>query len=310
MAASSRKGRRRKSSPIPRSRSFISEARMADARRAAPILEVRGLDVYYGRSHALQGVDLTLDSGVLSVVGRNGMGKTTLCKTIMGLARATGGSVLMRGEDLLSLQPAQVARLGVGYVPQGRRLWRSLTVDEHLRMIAGKRRRGWTAERIYDTFPGLAERKSHGGAQLSGGEQQMLAIARALVTNPRLLIMDEPTEGLAPVIVAQVEEILVRLGEEGDIAVVVVEQNIGVATAVSKNVAIMVNGRVNRLIESARLASDRDLQQRLLGVGRHSQAELEIDAEVKDAAAAGSASPRSLSLAPKRVYISNPTLPT
>ena len=174
---------------------------MADARRAAPILEVRGLDVYYGRSHALQGVDLTLDSGVLSVVGRNGMGKTTLCKTIMGLVRATGGSVRIAGEDLLSLQPAQIARLGVGYVPQGRRLWRSLTVDEHLRMTAGMRRGAWTVERIYDTFPRLAERKNNGGGQLSGGEQQMLAISRALVTNPRLLIMDEPTEGLAPVIV-------------------------------------------------------------------------------------------------------------
>jgi uncharacterized protein (UPF0261 family)/ABC-type branched-subunit amino acid transport system ATPase component len=283
---------------------------MADARRAAPILEVRGLDVYYGRSHALQGVDLTLDSGVLSVVGRNGMGKTTLCKTIMGLVRATGGSVRMSGEDLLALQPAQVARLGVGYVPQGRRLWRSLTVDEHLRMIAGMRPGPWTVERIYETFPRLAERKNNGGAQLSGGEQQMLAISRALVTNPRLLIMDEPTEGLAPVIVAQLEEMLVRLGEEGDIAVLVIEQNIGVATAVSKNVAIMVNGRVNRLIESARLASDRELQQRLLGVGRHSQAAPEFDAEVQDDVAAPSPSPRPPSSAPRRVYISNPAPPT
>src|ERR1700726_5068174 len=285
MAASSRKGRRRKSNPTPRFSSFIWERAMilekdmADARHAAPILEVKGLDVYYGSSHALQGVDLTLDSGVLSVVGRNGMGKTTLCKTIMGLVRATGGSVRMSGEDILSLQPAQIARLGVGYVPQGRRLWRSLTVDEHLRMIAGMRDGAWTVSRIYDTFPRLAERKNNGGAELSGGEQQMLAIARALVTNPRLLIMDEPTEGLAPVIVAQVEDMLVRLGEEGDIAVLVIEQNIGVATGVSKNVAVMVNGRVNRLIESSRLASDRDLQQRLLGVGRHADAELEINAE-------------------------------
>jgi len=283
---------------------------MADVRRAAPILEVRGLDVYYGRSHALQGVDLTLDSGVLSVVGRNGMGKTTLCKTIMGLVRATGGSVRMAGEDLLSLQPAQVARLGVGYVPQGRRLWRSLTVDEHLRMIARLRRGAWTVERIYDTFPRLAERKNNGGAQLSGGEQQMLAISRALVTNPRLLIMDEPTEGLAPVIVAQVEDMLVRLGEESDISVLVIEQNIGVATAVSKNVAIMVNGRINRLIESSRLAADRDLQQRLLGVGRHADAESGIDAEINGNAAARPASPQPQRLAPQRVYISNPTPPT
>jgi uncharacterized protein (UPF0261 family)/ABC-type branched-subunit amino acid transport system ATPase component len=284
---------------------------MADARRAAPILEVRGLDVYYGRSHALQGVDLTLDSGVLSVVGRNGMGKTTLCKTIMGLVRATGGSVRMGGEDLLSLQPARIARLGVGYVPQGRRLWRSLTVDEHLRMTASMRRGAWTVERIYDTFPRLAERKNNGGGQLSGGEQQMLAISRALVTNPRLLIMDEPTEGLAPVIVAQVEEMLVRLGEEGDISVLVIEQNIGVATAVANSVAIMVNGRVNRVIDSARLAADRDLQQRLLGVGRHSAAdETEADTEAKDEGAGKAASPRPNNLAPIRVYISNPTPPT
>ena len=283
---------------------------MADARHAAPILEVRGLDVYYGSSHALQGVDLTLDSGVLSVVGRNGMGKTTLCKTIMGLVRATGGSVRMSGEDLLSLQPAQIARLGVGYVPQGRRLWRSLTVDEHLRMIAGMRRGAWNVERIYDTFPRLAERKNNGGAQLSGGEQQMLAIARALVTNPRLLVMDEPTEGLAPVIVSQVEEMLVSLGEEGDMAVLVIEQNIGVATAVSKTVAIMVNGRVNRLIESSRLASDRDLQQRLLGVGRHAEAGPEIDAEANEDKATRPAAPRPSVLAPTRVYISNPSPPT
>jgi uncharacterized protein (UPF0261 family)/ABC-type branched-subunit amino acid transport system ATPase component len=283
---------------------------MVNARHTAPILEIRGLDVYYGSSHALQGVDLTLDSGVLSVVGRNGMGKTTLCKTIMGLVRATGGSVRMSGEDLLSLQPAQIARLGAGYVPQGRRLWRSLTVNEHLRMIAGMRRGAWNVERIYDTFPRLAERKNNGGAQLSGGEQQMLAIARALVTNPRLLIMDEPTEGLAPVIVSQVEDMLVRLGEEGDIAVLVIEQNIGVATAVSKSVAIMVNGRVNRLIESSRLASDRDLQQRLLGVGRHAEAGLELDAEANENTTARPAAPRPSVLATTRVYISNPSSPT
>jgi uncharacterized protein (UPF0261 family)/ABC-type branched-subunit amino acid transport system ATPase component len=283
---------------------------MADTRRAAPILEVKGLDVYYGRSHALQGVDLTLDSGVLSVVGRNGMGKTTLCKTIIGLVRATGGSVRLAGEELLSLQPAQIARLGVGYVPQGRRLWRSLTVDEHLRIIAGLRHGAWTIERIYDTFPRLAERRNNGGAELSGGEQQMLAISRALVTNPRLLIMDEPTEGLAPVIVAQVEDMLVRLGEEDDISVLVIEQNIGVATAVSKNVAIMVNGRINRLIESSVLAADRNLQQRLLGVGRHSDAEPDINAEANGGILARAASPRPRNAAPRRVYVSNPTPPT
>ena len=265
---------------------------MSDIRRSAPALEVRGLDVYYGHSHALQGVDLTLDSGVFSVVGRNGMGKTTLCKTIMGLLRASGGSVRVRGEDITRLSPARIAQAGVGYVPQGRRLWRSLSVAEHLSLAAGMRRGAWTIDRIYETFPRLAERKDHGGGQLSGGEQQMLAISRALLTNPQLLIMDEPTEGLAPVIVAQVEEMLVRLGEDGDMSVLVIEQNIGVATAISKNVAIMVNGRVNRIINSARLAADRELQQRLLGVGVVGvHAEPETDIEAADASAGAEARP-------------------
>jgi uncharacterized protein (UPF0261 family)/ABC-type branched-subunit amino acid transport system ATPase component len=279
---------------------------MAEPRPGPPALEVRGLDVYYGRSHALQGVDLTLPSGVLSVVGRNGMGKTTLCKTIMGLVPATGGSVRLAGEDITNLAPARVARLGVGYVPQGRRLWRSLTVDEHLRMTAGLKRGAWTVERIYQTFPRLAERRSNGGGQLSGGEQQMLAISRALLTNPRLLVMDEPTEGLAPVIVAQVEEMLIRLGEAGDISVLVIEQNIGVATAVADQVAIMVNGRVNRVIDSARLAGDRELQQRLLGVGRH--AEESAEPAARPTAAAAEAQPAAHG--PTRVYVSNPVPPT
>jgi uncharacterized protein (UPF0261 family)/ABC-type branched-subunit amino acid transport system ATPase component len=281
---------------------------MNDVRRTAPALEVRGLDVYYGHSHALQGVDLTLESGVFSVVGRNGMGKTTLCKTIMGLLRASGGSIRVRGQDVTSMSPAGIARLGVGYVPQGRRLWRSLSVDEHLRLAAGIRRGAWTVERIYEIFPRLAERKNHGGGQLSGGEQQMLAISRALLTNPHLLVMDEPTEGLAPVIVAQVEEMLVRLGDEGEISVLVIEQNIGVATAISRNVAIMVNGRINRIIDSGRLSADRDLQQRLLGVGVHAE---EGDLETETGKPRAESAPQQVTFtAPIRVYVSNPVLPT
>jgi uncharacterized protein (UPF0261 family)/ABC-type branched-subunit amino acid transport system ATPase component len=284
---------------------------MNEVRRAAPALEVRGLDVYYGHSHALQGVDLTLEQGVFSVVGRNGMGKTTLCNTIMGLLRPSAGSVRVRGQDITRMSSTRIARLGVGYVPQGRRLWRSLSVDEHLRLAGGMRRGPWTIERIYETFPRLAERKTNSGGQLSGGEQQMLAISRALLTNPHLLIMDEPTEGLAPVIVAQVEDILVRLAQEGDISVLVIEQNIGVATAISKSIAIMVNGRINRIIDSTRLAADRDLQQRLLGVGQHADTEMEVEtAEANGGSQTAPTPPRPRSAAPLRVYISNPAPPT
>jgi uncharacterized protein (UPF0261 family)/ABC-type branched-subunit amino acid transport system ATPase component len=276
-------------------------------RRPANLLEIRGLNVFYGRSHALQGVDLTLEHGVLSLVGRNGMGKTTLCKAIVGLTPAASGSIRFRGEELIGRTPADIARLGLGYVPQGRRLWPSVTVDEHLRLAGGNRGQ-WTIPRIYETFPRLAERRSNRGNQLSGGEQQMLAISRALLLNPHLLIMDEPTEGLAPVIVEQVEQILLNLGQESDIGVLVVEQNIGVATAVAEKVAIMINGRINRLMEAARLEADRELQQRLLGVGQHGQE----PPEEATAEAPGPEGERRPAKAhgPIRVYISNPTLPT
>ncbi|MBJ3775186.1 ABC transporter permease [Acuticoccus mangrovi] len=281
----------------------MAAARGKSAAAAPPILEVRGLNVYYGASHALQGVDLTLTAGVLSVVGRNGMGKTTLCKAIMGMVPATG-SIRFDGHEIRGRGPADIARLGIGYVPQGRRLWRSLTVDEHLRMVAAGQSGPWSVERIYATFPRLAERKGNGGGQLSGGEQQMLAISRALLLNPKLLVMDEPTEGLAPVIVAQVEEMLVRLGEEGA-HVLVIEQNIGVATAVAPRVAIMVNGRVDRLLDAGALAADRDMQQRLLGVGRHAHDETPAAERPAEAAAAA-----PVPAGPRKVYLSNPSLPT
>ena len=272
-------------------------------RLAPPALEVRDLNVYYGRSHALQGVNLRLDHGVLSVVGRNGMGKTTLCKAIMGLVPVASGDISFGGHSLIGKSPAEIARLGIGYVPQGRRLWRSLSVDEHLKLVA-TRGGDWSPERIYSTFPRLAERKSNGGAQLSGGEQQMLAIARALLLNPRLLVMDEPTEGLAPVIVNQVKDMLVQLGQEGGIEVLVIEQNIGVACAVAETVGIMVNGRIGRIMESGVLAADRDLQQAMLGVGRHAHDETPEATPVKSRA---TAEPHK---APARVYLSNPKPPT
>jgi uncharacterized protein (UPF0261 family)/ABC-type branched-subunit amino acid transport system ATPase component len=232
----------------------------------APILEVGDLDVYYGRAHALQGVTLTLPRGVLAVVGRNGMGKTTLCNAIMGLVPARG-SVKLAGEEILGLPPNRISDKGIGYVPQGRRVWPSLTVDEHLRLTSRSGNQGaWTVSRIYQTFPRLAERKGNGGSQLSGGEQQMLAIARALLLNPRLLVMDEPTEGLAPVIVEQVEAMLSHLAHEGDVSVLLIEQNLGVALAVADNVGVMINGRIARVMPAAELAADPDLQQRLLGV--------------------------------------------
>jgi uncharacterized protein (UPF0261 family)/ABC-type branched-subunit amino acid transport system ATPase component len=286
----------------------MAERLKAPPAAGVPILQIAGLNVFYGRSHAVQGVDLTLQHGVLSVVGRNGMGKTTMCKAIMGLVPIASGSIRFFGEEIAGRSPAEVARLGIGYVPQGRRLWRSLTVDEHLRLMQRGKRGAWTPERIYEVFPRLAERRNNGGAQLSGGEQQMLAISRALLLNPRLLIMDEPTEGLAPVIVAHVEDMLVRLAEQGDVAILVIEQNIGVATQMSDPVAIMVNGRINRIIASATLAGDRDLQQRLLGVGRHGHDE--TDAASETPPAAGASRPAAPAPAgPTRVYISNPVIP-
>jgi uncharacterized protein (UPF0261 family)/ABC-type branched-subunit amino acid transport system ATPase component len=228
-----------------------------------PMLVVEGLDVYYGRAHALQGVAFTIERGVFAIVGRNGMGKTTLCNAITGLVKATG-SVKLAGEEILGLPPHEITRRGIAYVPQGRRVWPSLSVDETLRLAARRKRE---IDRVYAMFPRLAERKGHGGAMLSGGEQQMLAIGRALLLEPRLLVMDEPTEGLAPAIVEQVVQAVRELaGDSSEISVLLIEQNLGVAIDVADRIGVMVNGRLAQEMPAQALAADRQLQERLLGV--------------------------------------------
>ena len=241
---------------------WFDTRRDSPANDATPVLAVEALDVFYGRAHALQGVSLTLERGVLGIIGRNGMGKTTLCNAITGLVPARG-SVRLVGEEILGRKPHEITRRGIAYVPQGRRVWPSLSVDETLRLVAGDRRE---LDRIYAMFPRLAERRGHGGAQLSGGEQQMLAIGRALLLSPKLLVMDEPTEGLAPMIVEQVAQSLRALAAEGQIAVLLIEQNLGVAISVADRIGVMVNGRITQQMPAAQLAADRGLQERLLGV--------------------------------------------
>jgi uncharacterized protein (UPF0261 family)/ABC-type branched-subunit amino acid transport system ATPase component len=250
---------------------------MADA--SIPALAIQNLTVRYGHVPAIQDLSLVLDRGILAVVGRNGMGKTTLCNTVMGLVRPANGLISSFGKDLRALSPHEIAQFGIGYVPQGRRIWRSLTVDEHLRLASrGGVDAAWTIERVYQTFPKLAERRNSAGSQLSGGEQQMLAISRAVLSNPRLLVMDEPTEGLAPIIVEQLTRTLKQLEQAGELSILLIEQNLGVATEASSRIAIMINGRIAREMPSAELKADIALQHRLLGVGRHEEAEAEDEA--------------------------------
>jgi branched-chain amino acid transport system ATP-binding protein len=231
------------------------------------LLEVEGLNAYYGPAHVLQGVDFTVGGEPVSIIGRNGMGKTTLCHTIMGIHPSTStGSVRFDGLELLGKAPYKIARAGIALVPQGRRLFGSLTVGEHLRVTA---RRGenaqWSADRIYELFPRLAERRRNDATQLSGGEQQMLAIGRALLLNPKLLIMDEPSEGLAPRIVEELVETIHQLAR-GGVRILLVEQNLRVATAVADHHLVMVAGRFAIDLSSEQLTSDPELQRRYLGV--------------------------------------------
>ncbi|ATX65732.1 ABC transporter ATP-binding protein [Roseinatronobacter bogoriensis] len=227
-------------------------------------LEIRGLQVRFGRATILQGIDLSVLGAPLSVVGRNGMGKTTMCSALMGMVSASG-SAKLDGKEILGLGTGRVARSGIALVPQGRRMFPSLSVHEHLVLVAQKGNPAWTIDRVYETFPRLAERRRNGGDQLSGGEQQMLAISRALLMNPKLVIMDEPSEGLAPVIVDHLIEVLRNIATEG-MGLLLIEQNLRVATSVSEQVAIMVTGKIAATLNSAELAADRDLQNRYLGV--------------------------------------------
>jgi len=235
------------------------------------ILNVSDVHTYYGDSHVLQGVTLTAEAGkVTAVLGRNGVGKTTLCRSLTGLTPARRGRVQFRDADITRLPAHRIAAMQLGLVPQGRRIFPSLTVHEHLAIAArsgtaGTRPNGWSVERAYEVFPRLAERRSNRGNELSGGEQQMLAIARALVANPLLVIMDEPTEGLSPAMVVEVANLIGRLEREGT-AVLLVEQNAAFAVKVAGYVYVMSQGAIVHASEPMALWENEEVRTQLLGV--------------------------------------------
>ena len=214
---------------------------------ATEALSLSGINALYGDSHVLHNVSFALDAGrVLALLGRNGAGKTTCMSTIIGFLPARSGEIRLFGEPITRLQPEMISRRGVGFVPQGRRIFSTLTVRENL-IVARRSRAGaakpWTLERVCELFPRLQERLAQAAGSLSGGEQQMLAIARALMGNPRLLLMDEPSEGLAPLIVAEVRRTLARLKEEGQ-SIVLVEQNATLALDIADDVVMLNTGRI------------------------------------------------------------------
>ena len=229
------------------------------------LLAVEDVHGYYGTAHVLQGVSFTMGAEPVALIGRNGMGKSTLCAAMAGLLASATGSVRLEGRELLGKPAYKVAGAGIGYVPQGRRLFESLTVDEHLEIVGASSKAEWTPKRVYELFPRLAERKSVSGTSLSGGEQQMLAIGRALVTNPRVLIMDEPSEGLAPTIVEGLVQTIKDLAA-GGMGLLVVEQNLGVATSLAERQLVMVTGSIATETTAAELMDDPVAQRRYLGV--------------------------------------------
>ena len=230
------------------------------------LLLVHDLCAGYGTSQILDGVSFSMGVEAVALIGRNGMGKTTLCNAIMGLIRATSGEIVFNGERIDHHVPEKIAKHGISYVPQGRRLFPSLTVDEHLTMLAkGTRGKRWTRERIYELFPRLADRRRNGGAELSGGEQQMLAVGRALLLNGSLVIMDEPSEGLAPTVVDTLIDVVHRLVAEG-VAVLVVEQNLRAAVRMAHRQLVMVSGRIQAETSAAELIANPELQHTYLGV--------------------------------------------
>ncbi len=232
----------------------------------AELLALEGVWAGYGESIVVEDASLALAEGEsVALLGRNGVGKTTLLATILGLTRQHRGTLRWRGTDLRALPPHARARAGIGWVPQERGMWRSLTVVEHLACVA--RPGPWSVERVQALFPRLAERAGHGGAQLSGGEQQMLAIARALVTNPRLLLLDEPMEGLAPIVVHELAAALRSLAATGGMAIVLVEQHAELALGLARRALVMERGRIVHDGPSAALRADRAALDRWLAVG-------------------------------------------
>ena len=232
----------------------------------AMVLEVRAVHVYRDASYVLKGASLEIPSGVVALVGRNGMGKSTLMAALMGLLPVTRGEVILFGREIANRRPYEIAKNGIGYVPQGRRVFASLSVDEHLNMPWRKSAGDWSPDRVYGLFPRLYERRRHSGTRLSGGEQQMLAIGRALVTNPRLLLMDEPSEGLAPLIVDLVGAACRKLVEAG-MSILLVEQNLHLAQAVTDTFFVMATGEIVHRGAFSSPSYDPELLRGYMGIG-------------------------------------------